>query len=140
MIVPARERDQENDIQKYKGANIPSKTFKFIQNLTHDQLSQEETIQSARDNYQTIPKSNSRTIVMSMSNSIENLNKQNKNAFESSQHNSIQKKVKFIETSSAFENKSSEKILNTSKWSLVICYVKKQDFFVLFERFKSFHN
>ena len=32
--VPARERDQESDVPKYKGNQIPSKTFRYLQYLT----------------------------------------------------------------------------------------------------------
>lgn len=39
---PARERDQENQPQKYRGANIPSRTFKYLQYLTQNELVTDE--------------------------------------------------------------------------------------------------
>lgn len=35
---PARERDQEPTVPKYKGTNIPSKTFKYLQYITQNEL------------------------------------------------------------------------------------------------------
>ena len=35
--MPAREREQESGAQKYKGAAIPSKTFRYLQIMTQDE-------------------------------------------------------------------------------------------------------
>lgn len=35
--MPAREREQETGAQKYKGASIPSKTFRYLQILTQEE-------------------------------------------------------------------------------------------------------
>jgi hypothetical protein len=103
--VPARERDQENDIQKYKGASIPSKTFRFLQHLTQDQASQDDTIGNPNNNMSinnyaihTMPKSNSKPL-MATSSSTESVNKLNKS--------NTQKKVKFAETSNFGQTESA---------------------------------
>lgn len=40
--MPARERDQEDQPTKYRGTNIPSKTFKYLQYLTQNELVTDE--------------------------------------------------------------------------------------------------
>ena len=35
--MPAREREQENDAPKYKGAAIPSRSFKYLQSWTQEE-------------------------------------------------------------------------------------------------------
>jgi hypothetical protein len=44
---PARERDQEAGPTKYKGTNIPSKTFKYLQYLTQNELVTNSTSSAA---------------------------------------------------------------------------------------------
>ncbi len=108
MKVPARERDQENELQKYKGASIPSKTFKFLQHLTQDQITLDETVQSAKNAhiYQTIPKSYSKPLEISKS--TENFGSPSKTPSEHMQRSNIQKKVKFVETPNFVQSENED--------------------------------
>ena len=63
--VPASQRYQEREISKFRGENIPSKTFKYLQYITQEELALEQQEAKANPRKEVAHVTQQRTVIAS---------------------------------------------------------------------------